>query len=89
MEKLNLSIEDLQLVNTELVSFKKELTQGVNVLTNGLKEDIFEASGEAMRHKLKKNKIALDEFQLETSQMIKKCDKVIEFTNRAIKEAQK
>lgn len=89
MERLNLSIEDLQVINNELVSFKKELTQGVHTLTNGLKEEMFESSGEAMRHKLKKNKIALDDFQAATAQMIKKCDKVIEFTNRAIKEAQK
>ncbi|WP_275372497.1 hypothetical protein [Clostridium tertium] len=90
MQQLNLSIEKLNLVHSELTSFKKEMTASLEVLTNGLKEDMFDSSDEAIRLKLKKNKVALnDEVVPKVKAMIARVDKVLILTSQAIREASK
>lgn len=90
MSKLNLSIEQLTDLNEKMRKAKAEILTCTDTLTNGLKEDIFESSGESMRVKLKKNKAELESnFSPKVKHLISSMDNIIIITADAIKEAQK
>lgn len=90
MAKLNLSIEQLTDLNEKMRKAKADIMTCTDILTDGLKQDIFESSGESLRLKLKKNKAELEtNFTPNVKKLISNMDNVIMLTAEAIKEAQK